>query len=80
MKLIKKVWFRVIHSLIIGGMFSEMMHIKTGDSAIITSNKYVFTVGFISYISLTGIILLSNYLTYYKGYSKPYKDEDVLDN
>ena len=59
MKLIKKVWFRVIHSLIIGGMFSEMMHIKTGDSAIITSNKYVFTVGFISYISLTKLYELT---------------------
>ncbi len=78
MKVIKKVWVRILLSLFVGGMFAEIMHIRTGDASVETSNKYVYVMGFVTYLVLTGFIWFSNYLKYWKG-SKTVVNDDILD-
>ena len=83
MRAIKKVWVRILISLFVGGIFSELMHIRTGDASVETSNNHVYTFGIFTYILLTVLIWVSNYLKYWKGYSiskNNHDNDDILDN
>ncbi len=56
MNLLRKVWFRMIISLLGGGAITELIHISTGDpNRPMTSNNSVFY-GLIIFIVLTLIV------------------------
>ena len=77
MKLIKKVWVRILISMIAGGMFTEFIHIRTGDP----TKNYVFSFGIIFFIFLSVLIWAYNYFLLYKAYSssKEKVNDDILD-
>jgi uncharacterized membrane protein YozB (DUF420 family) len=83
MRIIKKVWVRILISLFAGALFSELMDQRTGNYSVETSNKYVYFFGIITYILLTVLIWGINYLKYWKGYSSSndnHDNDDILDN
>jgi hypothetical protein len=58
MQLIRKIWFRILISLIGGGAVVEIYHLTTGDpNRVMTSNPSLWVAAFIFVIFTVGIYL-----------------------
>ena len=80
MQLIKKIWVRVLISLLFGGFVTEIIHIKTGNP----TDVPVMPLAFLSFLLLTALVWLDNYKYYFfpNRYSKNDKknNDDIIDD
>lgn len=60
MKYLQRIWIRVLISFLLGGLFSELVHLATGINSPALSNFIFFTVGFFSFIILTVIVSIDS--------------------
>ena len=56
MNLLRKVWFRIIISLIGGGFITELIHVSTGEPNRPMKSNYSLLYGVIIFIVLTFIV------------------------
>ncbi len=78
MKYIKKVWVRILLSLLMGGMLAEIVHIKLGDISQQTSTTIVWMGAGIAFGFLSLLVWIAKYRYYY--FSHKEKEEDILDD
>lgn len=78
MKLIRKIWVRFLISLLLGGMCTELTHIKLGelDPQVSTTVTWMSTLAIFSLFSL--IVWWEKYRHYY--FPKKKKTSDILDD
>ena len=61
MKLLRKTWFKIIISLIGGGMTAEILHITTGDPNRLMEFNPSLVVAVILFVALTFYIYIYDY-------------------
>jgi ABC-type Mn2+/Zn2+ transport system permease subunit len=81
MKHLKKIWVRVLISLLFGGVCSEINHIRTGSPSIETSNILVWMGAIITFVILSLIVWFDKYKYYFfPPKDKETEDESILDD
>jgi len=79
MKHIKKIWVRLLLSVLAGGVMAEIVHMKTGNSSPEASNMIVYLGAIIMFSFLSFIVWVEKY-RYYFFPEKTNTESDILDD
>lgn len=75
MKIIKKLWIRILLSLLFGGFLTELFHLKTGEVL-----NVLLWIGFAISFSILSMIVWLNKYRYYFLPKEPESENDILDD
>ena len=81
MKYIRKLWVRIVVSLLTGGFAAEFVHVKTGNASPELSNLILVVVGFLMFFLLSTVVWFDKYKYYFfPHWDDKAKEEDILDD
>jgi len=81
MKYIRKLWVRIILSLLTGAFFAELVHVRTGHQSIEASNLILVIGGMLTFFLLSTLVWFDKYKYYFfPHWDDQAKEEDILDD
>ena len=81
MKYLRKIWVRLLISVIVGGVLAEAFHYRTGNNDPQISNTLVLMGSVVTFILLSAIVWATVFLAYLfpNWFAEEELDQDILD-